>query len=82
VPRDHPLSNVKPLDDILLDPEHGVQVPVDHLRDLYGYTFRDIAEQLRLTPKPVSVTRARVLEKLGLTNNSDLFAYAIRNGLV
>ncbi len=31
VPRDHPLSNVKPLDDILLDPEHGVQVPLDHL---------------------------------------------------
>ena len=22
------------------------EVPVDHLRDLYGYTFRDIAEQL------------------------------------
>ena len=23
------------------------EVPVDHLSDLYGYTFRDIAEQLR-----------------------------------
>lgn len=22
------------------------EVPVDHLRDLYGYTFRDISEQL------------------------------------
>ena len=22
------------------------EVPIDHLRDLYGYTFRDIAEQL------------------------------------
>lgn len=31
VPRDHPLSNVKPLDDILLDPEHGVTMPLDHL---------------------------------------------------
>ncbi len=31
VPRDHPLSNVKPLDDILLDPDHGVVIPVEHL---------------------------------------------------
>ncbi len=31
VPRDHPLSNVKPLDDILLDADHGVTVPIDHL---------------------------------------------------
>jgi len=27
VPRDHPLSNVLPLDDILLDPDHGVVIP-------------------------------------------------------
>ncbi len=31
VPRDHPLSNVKPLDDILLDPDHGVRIPIEHL---------------------------------------------------
>jgi 6-phosphogluconolactonase len=31
VPRDHPLSNVKPLDDILLDPEHGIRIPLDQL---------------------------------------------------
>ena len=30
----------------------------------------------------VSVYRARVLEKLGLTNNSEMTVYAIRNGLV
>ena len=42
----------------------------------------DIAEQLLLSPKTVSVYRARVLEKLGLTNNSELTVYAIRNGLV
>ena len=24
------------------------EVPVDHLRDLYGYTFRDITEQLQM----------------------------------
>lgn len=31
VPRDHPLSNVRPLDDVLLDAEHGIQIPVEHL---------------------------------------------------
>lgn len=31
VPRDHPLSNVKPFDDILLDPEHGVAIPLENL---------------------------------------------------
>ena len=40
------------------------------------------AEELMLSPKTVSVYRARVLEKLGLTNNSELTVYAIRNGLV
>lgn len=31
VPRDHPLSNVKPLDDILLDADHGVVIPIENL---------------------------------------------------
>ena len=47
-----------------------------------GKHLSDIAEQLLLSPKTVSVYRARVLEKLGLTNNSELTVYAIRNGLV
>ena len=47
-----------------------------------GKRLSDIAEELKLSPKTVSVYRARVLEKLGLTNNSELTVYAIRNGLV
>ncbi|WP_290867658.1 response regulator transcription factor [Aquabacterium sp.] len=47
-----------------------------------GKRLSDIAEQLLLSPKTVSVYRARVLEKLALTNNSELTVYAIRNGLV
>ena len=47
-----------------------------------GKRLSDIAEALSLSPKTVSVYRARVLEKLGLTNNSELTVYAIRNGLV
>ena len=47
-----------------------------------GKRLSDIAEELMLSPKTVSVYRARVLEKLGLGNNSELTVYAIRNGLV
>jgi DNA-binding NarL/FixJ family response regulator len=47
-----------------------------------GKRLSDIAEELKLSPKTVSVYRARVLEKLGLGNNSELTVYAIRNGLV
>ncbi len=47
-----------------------------------GKRLSDIAEALTLSPKTVSVYRARVLEKLGLQNNSELTVYAIRNGLV
>ncbi|WP_349744685.1 response regulator transcription factor [Roseateles cavernae] len=47
-----------------------------------GKRLSDIAEELTLSPKTVSVYRARVLEKLALSNNSELTVYAIRNGLV
>ena len=47
-----------------------------------GKRLSDIAEELLLSPKTVSVYRARVLEKLSLSNNAELTVYAIRNGLV
>jgi DNA-binding NarL/FixJ family response regulator len=47
-----------------------------------GKRLADIAVELNLSPKTVSVYRARVLEKLGLGNNSEMTVYAIRNGLV
>ena len=47
-----------------------------------GKRLSDIAEELMLSPKTVSVYRARVLEKLALANNSELTVYAIRSGLV
>jgi DNA-binding NarL/FixJ family response regulator len=47
-----------------------------------GKRLSDIAEALMLSPKTVSVYRARVLEKLALANNAELTVYAIRNGLV
>ena len=47
-----------------------------------GRKLSEIAEELMLSPKTVSVYRARVLEKLKLSNNAELTAYAIRNALV
>ena len=47
-----------------------------------GRRLSEIAEELMLSPKTVSVYRARVLEKLQLGNNAELTVYAIRNGLV
>lgn len=47
-----------------------------------GKKLSDIAEELMLSPKTVSVYRSRVLEKLKLANNAELTVYAIRNNLV
>lgn len=47
-----------------------------------GKRLSDIACELMLSPKTVSVYRARVLEKLSLSNNSEMTVYAIKNKLV
>jgi two-component system, NarL family, invasion response regulator UvrY len=47
-----------------------------------GKRLADIADALALSPKTVSVYRARILEKMGLGNNAELTHYAIKNGLV
>lgn len=47
-----------------------------------GRKLSEIAERLALSPKTVSVYRARVLEKLALSSNAELATYAVRNGLI
>ena len=47
-----------------------------------GRRLSDIATELSLSPKTVSVYRARVLEKLGMQSNADLTTYCLRNGLI
>ena len=47
-----------------------------------GKRLTDIAEELMLSPKTVSVYGARVLVKRQLSNNAELTVYAIRNSLV
>jgi DNA-binding NarL/FixJ family response regulator len=47
-----------------------------------GQRLTDIANELMLSPKTVSVYRARVLEKLQMGSNAELTAYAIHNQLI
>jgi two-component system response regulator NreC len=47
-----------------------------------GYTAREIAEQLHLSPKSVETYRARILEKLELRTRADLVRYALRRGIL
>jgi DNA-binding NarL/FixJ family response regulator len=47
-----------------------------------GKTLTEIAEILCISPKTVSVYRARLLEKMKLKNNSELTHYALKEGLV
>lgn len=47
-----------------------------------GTKLSDMAERLKLSPKTVSVYRERVLQKLGVSSNAEIAAYAIRNRLI
>ncbi len=46
-----------------------------------GKTVSGIAAELYISVKTVSTYRCRLLEKMGLTTNAELIAYAIRNNL-
>jgi two-component system, NarL family, invasion response regulator UvrY len=47
-----------------------------------GKGLSEISEEMCLSPKTVSVYRARLMEKLKLSNNSELIRYAIKHKLV
>ena len=47
-----------------------------------GKTVSEIADQLSLSVKTVSTYRARILEKMGMSNNAELMQYTIRHKLV
>lgn len=46
-----------------------------------GHTVKDIAARLTLSVQTVSTYRARVLEKMDMTNNAEIVQYGIRHGL-
>jgi len=47
-----------------------------------GATSREVSEALGLSMSTVETYRARILQKLGLRNNSDITRFAIRRKLV
>ena len=47
-----------------------------------GKTLSQIGDELALSPKTVSVYRARLLSKLNLQSNAELTRYALEHGLV
>lgn len=47
-----------------------------------GKRLSDIADALALSPKTVSVYRARILEKMQLSSNAEITHYALKHGLV
>ena len=47
-----------------------------------GKKLSEIADELMLSPKTVSVYRTRLLEKLKLSSNAELAVYATRNNLM
>ncbi len=52
------------------------------LRLAKGETVGGMADSLALSVKTVSTYRTRVMEKLGLSTNSELTYYALKNGLI
>jgi DNA-binding NarL/FixJ family response regulator len=67
----------KPPQELLSDREYQVLRLIAS-----GKTVGDIAEQLSLSVKTISSYRARILEKMGMSNNAELMLYAITNKLV
>jgi two-component system response regulator NreC len=47
-----------------------------------GFTSREIAEQLVLSPHTVDTYRSRIMEKLGLEHRHQLVEYALRHRLL
>jgi two-component system, NarL family, invasion response regulator UvrY len=47
-----------------------------------GKTLRKIAEELYLSEKTVSTYRKRLLEKMNMTTNAEIFSYALKNKLI
>ena len=67
----------KPLHEILSDREYQTLCLIAS-----GKSLTDVAEEMSLSVKTVSVYRGRLLEKMKLKNNAELTHYAIKNGLV
>lgn len=70
-------TNTKSINELLSDREMQVLQLIAS-----GKTVGTIAEEISLSVNTISTYRARILEKLNLTNNAELMRCAIDNGLV
>lgn len=66
----------KPLHELLSDREMQVFQLLAS-----GKTVSEIGDEIQLSVNTISTYRARILEKLGLSNNAQITRYAIDNGL-
>ncbi len=48
----------------------------------HGRSLKEIAEQLRISPKTVTTYRARIIEKTGLATNAEFTRYMLESGLL
>ncbi len=67
----------KPLHETLSDREYRVMWLLTS-----GKQVNHIAKEMYLSPSTISTYRARILEKLGLSNNAELVLYAVKHRLV
>jgi len=47
-----------------------------------GKTLKEISERLFLSPKTVSIYRARILEKMKMKSNTEIISYALQHNLL
>ncbi|CAM3378776.1 response regulator [Rhodothermus bifroesti] len=83
-----------PLSERLLDPSEGAAAPQDPYETLTererqvlhltaeGYTSREIAERLFISPRTVEKHRENLMNKLDLHSQAELIHYAVQRGLV
>jgi two-component system, NarL family, invasion response regulator UvrY len=67
----------RPLHESLSDREYRVMWLI-----VSGKQISEIAEQMCLSPSTISTYRARILKKLGLSNNAELVRYADKHRLI
>ncbi|MCS6886093.1 MAG: LuxR C-terminal-related transcriptional regulator [Acidobacteriota bacterium] len=46
-----------------------------------GFSSREIAENLSVSPRTIEAHRANIYRKLGMHNLAELIKYAIKNGI-
>ena len=71
---------------MLTDMLHAPEVLTPREREVYratlaGYRNKEIARQLGISEKTVSIFRKNMMEKLGFRNRHELFSFAYRPAL-